>query len=106
MKVCQRSGVLGNVPASSVGRSGKEHCVMSSPGSRRQSERGWEESRGKMNREGKKERTEPYGNEIRKLSKLAFADKEARDTRVVERSESECWDQTVVSVILLEAFWV
>lgn len=80
---------------------------MSSPGSRRQSERGWEENRGKMSREGKKERTEPYGNEIRKLPKLALTDKEARDTRVVKRSESECWDQTVpVLVILLEAFWV
>jgi hypothetical protein len=39
LKVCQRSGVLGSVPAFSVGRSGKEHCVMSSPGSRRQSEK-------------------------------------------------------------------
>lgn len=44
---------MGKCQVSVKARRGREHCVKRNRGSRRQSKKGWEESSGRMNQEGK-----------------------------------------------------
>lgn len=79
-------------------------------GSRRQSDKGWEESSGRMSQEGKYRAIWERDYEARKLERLVFwslqgfQGSESCKQLMAGRFESEVWDKAVLVLVLIQVF--
>lgn len=101
---------LGKCQFSVKARRGKEHYVKKNRGSRRQSEKGWEESSGRMSQEGKCRAVWERDYEDKKPERLVFwflqghYRRESWKQLMAEMFESELWNKAVLVLVVVQVF--